>query len=211
MGYEAQVAGLTDASPFSRTLNPVKTLIKRASLPMIRQRRQAVVDELTARGIELPLFNGGGTGSLVHAHGESAITELTAGSGFLCSHLFDYYRHLRLEAAAFFAVQVVRLPDTGFATCHGGGFVASGEAGADRLPVPVYPTGLSLTAFEAAGEVQTPVTGPGTSELRVGDPVFFRHAKAGELAEHFNEYSLVRGDRVVDRVPTYRGLGKAFL
>jgi D-serine deaminase-like pyridoxal phosphate-dependent protein len=47
--------------------------------------------------------------------------------------------------------------------------------------------------------------------VRLGDPVFFRHAKAGELAEHFAEYLLVRGSRIEGRVPTYRGMGKCFL
>jgi D-serine deaminase-like pyridoxal phosphate-dependent protein len=41
--------------------------------------------------------------------------------------------------------------------------------------------------------------------------VFFRHAKAGELCERFDELHLVEGDRVVDTVPTYRGERQAFL
>jgi D-serine deaminase-like pyridoxal phosphate-dependent protein len=71
--------------------------------------------------------------------------------------------------------------------------------------------------MEGAGEVQTPLkVGGGGSQkhrvtLDVGDPVFFRHAKAGELAEHVNEYLLVRGDKIVDRVHTYRGMGRCFL
>jgi D-serine deaminase-like pyridoxal phosphate-dependent protein len=45
----------------------------------------------------------------------------------------------------------------------------------------------------------------------LGDPVIFRPAKSGELAEHFEEYLLVRGDRIEARVPTYRGLRRRFL
>ena len=48
-------------------------------------------------------------------------------------------------------------------------------------------------------------------QMKIGDPVFFRHAKAGELAEHVTEYLLVRGDRIEDRAPTYRGLGRCYL
>jgi D-serine deaminase-like pyridoxal phosphate-dependent protein len=59
--------------------------------------------------------------------------------------------------------------------------------------------------------VQTPLTVPENVALRPGDPVFFRHAKAGELAEHFNEYLLVRGEVIEARAPTYRGIGKCFL
>ena len=59
--------------------------------------------------------------------------------------------------------------------------------------------------------MQTPLRGPGADALRVGDRVWFRHAKAGELCEHVNELHLVAGDKVVDTVPTYRGEGLAFL
>jgi D-serine deaminase-like pyridoxal phosphate-dependent protein len=136
---------------------------------------------------------------------------VTVGSGFLDSHLFDRYRGLSLRPAAYFALQVVRRPGREFITCHGGGYVASGAAGRDRLPIPALPEGLRLLSLEGAGEVQTPLELSGPSSLVLGDPVFFRHAKAGELAEHFAEYILVRGDRVVARAPTYRGLGKCFL
>jgi D-serine deaminase-like pyridoxal phosphate-dependent protein len=47
--------------------------------------------------------------------------------------------------------------------------------------------------------------------LKVGDRVYFRHAKAGELAERFSTLLLVQGDRVVEEVPTYRGEDKTFL
>jgi len=47
--------------------------------------------------------------------------------------------------------------------------------------------------------------------LGLGDPVFFRHAKAGELAEHLTAYHLVRGARVEARAATYRGMGLCWL
>jgi D-serine deaminase-like pyridoxal phosphate-dependent protein len=50
-----------------------------------------------------------------------------------------------------------------------------------------------------------------TYRFRVGDRVYFRHAKAGEVCERFNSLYLVEGDRIVDEVTTYRGDGKAFL
>jgi len=136
---------------------------------------------------------------------------VTVGSGFVDSHLFDGYRGLGLEPAAFFALQVVRRPGPGLVTCHGGGYIASGSAGPSRLPIPALPPGLSLLSLEGAGEVQTPLELGRGRELSLGDPVFFRHAKAGELAEHFEEYVLIRGDRIEGRAPTYRGLGKCFL
>jgi D-serine deaminase-like pyridoxal phosphate-dependent protein len=45
----------------------------------------------------------------------------------------------------------------------------------------------------------------------VGDRVWFRHAKAGELCERFASLHLVRGEEIVDEVPTYRGEGQTFL
>ena len=58
--------------------------------------------------------------------------------------------------------------------------------------------------------MQTPVRGPAASRLRIGDRVWFRHAKAGELAERFDVIHLVEDGRLVGSVPTYRGEGKVF-
>ncbi len=211
MAYEGHIAGSTDKNPFTPVMNVPKRLVKLLSKDRVASARADTARALRAAGHEVRVVNGGGTGSLRWASGEGALTEVTAGSGYVDSQLFSYYRDLHLEPAAYFALQVVRKPAPGMVTCHGGGYVASGEAGVDRLPVPALPPGGALIGFEGAGEVQTPVTlGPGV-DVALGEPYFFRHAKAGELAEHFNEYLLVRGDRVVERAPTYRGLGHCFL
>jgi D-serine deaminase-like pyridoxal phosphate-dependent protein len=133
------------------------------------------------------------------------VTEITAGSGLYAPTLFDRYAEFTLTPAAMFALPVVRRPSGGVATLLGGGYHASGPAGADRLPEPYLPTGLRLDAREGAGEVQTPVIGSGAAALRVGDRVYLRHAKAGELCERFDRLYLVSGGQVVDEVPTYRG------
>ena len=65
--------------------------------------------------------------------------------------------------------------------------------------------------LEGAGEVQTPLRGRAAERLRVGDTVWVRHAKAGEVAEHVDTYAVVREDSVVDIVPTYRGRGRAYI
>jgi len=203
MAYEAQIAGLPDSS--------AARALKAVSRPDVASRRRQLAIALTKAGLAPRLFNGAGTGSLHSASRESALTEVTVGSGYLASHLFDGCRDLALRPAAYFALQVVRRPADGIVTCHGGGWVASGAAGADRLPVPALPEGLTLLAREGAGEVQTPLRLPPGTTLPLGAPVFFRHAKAGELAEHFDEYLLVRGDRIEGRARTYRGDGRAFL
>ena len=74
----------------------------------------------------------------------------------------------------------------------------------------MLPTGLRLTGTEGAGEVQSPVRGAAADGLRIGDRVWFRHAKAGELCERFPELHLLEGDRLVGSTPTYRGEGQAF-
>ena len=204
MGYEAQIAGLQD-------LGLAKRALKALSRPQVIEMRASVVDALTRRGWAPQIVNGGGTGSVDQNALEPALTEIAAGSGFLNSHLFDHYRGLALRPAAFFALQVVRRPAPGFVTCHGGGWIASGPPGSDRLPLPVAPPGLSLLELEGAGEVQTPLHVPEGTMLSLGDAVLFRHAKAGELAEHVQEYLLVAGGEVVDRVKTYRGMGQCFL
>ena len=47
--------------------------------------------------------------------------------------------------------------------------------------------------------------------LGLGDTVYFRHAKAGEPAEHLNEIAVYSSGRIIDSWATYRGEGKAFL
>ncbi len=211
MAYEAHIAGVGDANPFARLMDAPKRAMKLAARKQLESTRQAIARALAERGHRLTLFNGGGTGSLAWTPHEPSLTEVSAGSGFLDSHLFDYFRDVSWIPAAYFALQVVRIPAPGIVTCHGGGYVASGEAGADRLPIPALPEGAALLPLEGAGEVQTPVRLPRGLELSVGEPLFFRHAKAGELAEHFHEYVLVRGSTIEGRVPTYRGLSRCFL
>lgn len=211
MGYEAQIAGLGDDYPAAPWQTVAHRALKALSRRPVREKRAELVRALTARGIAPRLVNGGGTGNLAEAAHEATLTEVTAGSGFLKGHLFDHYRELDLLPAAYFALQVVRQPAPRLWTCHGGGWIASGALGRDRLPLPVLPEGGRLLPLEGAGEVQTPVEFPEGSSLQLGDPIFFRHAKSGELAEHVHEYLLVRGDRVVDRALTYRGLGQCFL
>ena len=212
MGYEAHIAGLGDANPYAPALNGVKHWLRVKSRPHVESTRRALADALAREQLAPRVFNGGGTGSLAWCTRESALTEVTAGSGFVDSHLFDYYRGLSLRPAIGFALQVVRRPGgERIVTCQGGGYVASGEAGPDRLPRPWLPSAMTLFKTEGTGEVQTPVTLPRGWDVALGDPLFFRHAKAGELAEHCREYLFVRGDRVVERVPTYRGEGACFL
>lgn len=212
MGYEAHVAGVQDANPFAPALNPAKRALKRLAQPAVARLRAEVVAALQADGHELLLVNGGGTGSVHLTAAEAVVTEVTAGSGFLAPHLFDYFTGLALEPAAYFALEVCRGSDPSYITCAGGGYIASGEPGPDKLPLPWAPSGLRYVAMEGAGEVQTPlIVTPGATPPRVGDPVFFRHAKAGELAERFCEYNLIRGGEVVASEPTYRGQGRCFL
>ncbi|MEW6264925.1 MAG: amino acid deaminase/aldolase [Thermodesulfobacteriota bacterium] len=210
MGYEAQVAGLGDRSPFNRLQRPLISWIRRRSIRDVSRRRREISETLARRGHRLEIFNGGGTGSLnITAH-EPWLTELAAGSGFLCSHLFDYYSNIKFKPACFFACQVVRSSDQGYVTCQGGGYIASGTAGWDKAPRPYLPAGLKLVSTEGCGEVQTPLLVPAGTTLPPGDPVLFRHAKAGEPAERFLEYLLVSEDRIVGRVKTYRGMGYCF-
>ena len=212
MAYEAHVAGVPDRDPFAGMMNLVARTVKWRSRPDVARKRKQVAELLRRQGIQLDFINGGGTGSLDSTTLESAVTEVTAGSGFYCSHLFSYFRSLALHPAAFFALQVVRSSDPGLVTCLGGGYVASGPAGPNKLPIPHSPAGLKLLDLEGAGEVQTPLRlPPDAPRLQPGDPVIFRHAKAGELMERFNEVLLIREGKIVDRVPTYRGLGKCFL
>ncbi len=207
MMYEAQIAGQGDDTGSGDAL--IRWMQRRSSHELLA-RRSAIVAAL--RDIApLEFVNGGGTGSLEFTASDQAVTEITAGSGLLAGHLFDGYRSFDLAPAAAFALEVVRKPQADIATVLGGGWIASGPAVASRQPLPVWPPGLRTMAREGAGEVQTPLQGESARRLRVGDRVWFRHSKSGELAERVDRYHVVDGDRVVGEVPTYRGEGKAFL
>jgi D-serine deaminase-like pyridoxal phosphate-dependent protein len=205
MFYDAQIAGLPDSSPVVRRM-------KRVSDRELRQRRGEVV--AAARALtDLELVNGGGTGSLHVTHRDPALTVVAAGWGLFAPTLFDGYDDLSLSPAAYFATPVVRRPAEGMVTAYAGGYVASGPPGWSRVPTPLPDQGLSLVRREGTGEVQTPLTGPGADRVSLGDRIWFRHAKAGELAERFTEFALVSsegGDRVVGRAATYRGEGQCF-
>jgi len=210
MGYEAHIAGVGDNPLGKRLQAPLIHFMKRRSAAEIAERRAAVVAAVREVA-SVEIVNGGGTGSIHTTRAESAVTEITAGSGFFAPTLFDRYSDFTLTPAALFAMPVVRRPSGAVATLLGGGYHASGAAGPDRLPAPYLPRGLRLDPVEGAGEVQTPVLGAAAASLRVGDRVYLRHDKAGELCERFDTLFLVSGGEIVDAVPTYRGEGRCEL
>ncbi|MEO6412201.1 MAG: amino acid deaminase/aldolase [Pedococcus sp.] len=202
MFYDAQIAGLPDSSPAVR-------LVKKRSAESLVQRRGEVVAAVREVA-DLKFVNGGGTGSL-HLTGEDpAVTELAAGSGLYGPTLFDGYDDFTPQPAAAFALPVVRRPGPGFVTAFGGGYVASGPPGWSRVPAPFGRSNVKLIKSEGVGEVQTPLQGKGVRDLQLGDRVWFRYAKAGEMCERFDALHLVRGEQLVKTVPTYRGEGKNF-
>ncbi|MET0782474.1 MAG: alanine racemase [Microbacterium sp.] len=207
MMYEAQIAGQGDATGSG---DGVVRWMQRRSAQELLERRAAIVAAMHDIAA-LEFVNGGGTGSLELTASDLSVTELTAGSGLLAGHLFDGYRAFDPAPAAAFALEVVRKPLPDIATVLGGGWIASGPPVASRQPLPVWPAGLTTLSREGAGEVQTPLRGTAARALQVGDRVWFRHSKSGELAERVDRYHLVDGDRLIGHAPTYRGEGKSFL
>jgi len=210
MAYESQIAGVGDDPP-GRPLyaRAVRTMQRRSAAELAR-RRSAIV-EAVRKLTSLEFVNGGGTGSLEGTSAEPAVTEIGAGSGLYHPTLFDAYRGFTGQPAAMFALPVVRRPGPGVVTALGGGYLASGPGSPSRVPAPYLPAGLRLDKEEGAGEVQTPLIGPAADTLRIGDRVWMRHAKAGELCERFSDLHLVEGEAVAATVPTYRGEGQTFL
>lgn len=201
MAYEGQVASVPDGQ--KGPVGSIKRWLRNRSMTDLAPRRAeciAAVRELT----DLEFVNGGGTGSLELSAAEGTLTELAAGSGFYTPAIFDQFTDINHKAAAFFVCQVSRIPANGWATVNSGGWIASGPPADDRVPVPVWPKGLTYSGTEGAGEVQTPLKGD--VKLRVGQPVWFRHAKAGEMTEHVGSI-LALGAGVEEYWDTYRGQG----
>jgi D-serine deaminase-like pyridoxal phosphate-dependent protein len=209
MTYEGQVAGLADDVPGQRARSFAVRRVKALSVAQLQDRRALIASALRELA-DLEFWNAGGSGSLETSAADPTVTEVTAGSGLLVPRLFDHYRAFEPRPAAYFGVPVTRRPGPGLVTVHGAGQIASGAAGRDRLPTPWAPAGLALTDLEGAGEVQTPLRGQAADRLRVGDLVWFRHAKSGELFEHTPTAYLLAGDAIAEAVGTYRGHGLAF-
>ena len=211
MGYEAQIAGVGDASPYNGMKNKAIKILKKLSIPEIQKRRTACVEYLIEKGLKPVLINGGGTGSIDSTKKEEFVTEITVGSGFYSPGLFDYYENFKFQPAAAYAIEIVRKPGKDIYTAHGGGYTASGSVSLDKQPKPYLPEGFILTENEGVGEVQTPFVYKGKEQINIGDPVFMRHSKAGELCERFDTLLLVRGDKIEKSIPTYRGESWTFL
>ncbi|WP_055492773.1 amino acid deaminase/aldolase [Streptomyces sp. TP-A0356] len=211
MAYEGHVAGVGDTVAGRPVRSRAIRLMQAAARRELARRRADVVRAVRAVAPDLEFVNGGGTGSVQYTAAEDAVTEIAAGSGLYVPRLFDNYTSFQGRPAALFAQPVVRRPGVGVVTVLGGGYPASGAAGRDRLPVPYLPAGLRYDPQEGPGEVQTPLLGAPADDLLIGDKVWFRHAKAGELCERFDVLRLVEGDEVTATVPTYRGEGHTFL
>ncbi|WNV91457.1 amino acid deaminase/aldolase [Umezawaea sp. Da 62-37] len=209
MAYEGQIAGLGDNPPGQPVRGAIVHWMQKRSAAELIERRSAAVAAIR-QAAPLEFVNGGGTGSLEVTGSDPSVTELAAGSGLAGPTLFDAYRSFHPEPAVLFALPVVRRPARNTATLFVGGYIASGTATPDRQPSPYLPEGLTTLAMEGAGEVQTPVVGKAADSLRLGDRVWMRHAKAGELAERFNHVHLLAGNDVERTVPTYRGEAQNF-
>ncbi len=211
MGYEAQTAGTADRQPGEGLKNAVIKILKKRSNKDYTERRKEIVSWLTQEGYVLEIVNAGGTGSIESSSSEPWVTEVTVGSGFYSPGLFDHYSGFKHLPAMGFVLQIVRVPRNRYFTCSGGGYIASGKTGALKQPYPYLPEGIKPIKYEGFGEVQTPFVYDGNIPLKIGDPVLFRHAKAGELCEHFNYLSVLKKDNISAFTTTYRGDGKSFL
>ena len=193
MAYEGQIAGVGDRPPGRPLMRLALPVVQALCARELARRRAEIVDAVRSVA-PLRFVNGGGTGSIERTAAEPAVTEVAAGCGLFGPTLFDTYRAFKPRPAALFALPVVRKPSAE-ARDRAGRRLPGVRAppGRDRLPRPFLPAGLKLDAREGAGEVQTPLLGRAAAALRVGDRVWFRHAKAGELCERFDVVHLVRG------------------
>lgn len=211
MGYEAQIAGVGDHIPNQWMKSKAVSYLKKKSVLGVKERRERIVKEIQNLGIELRFVNGGGTGSIKTTEQDNSVSEITVGSAFYSPKLFDYYKEVKFQPAAGFALPVVRKPDPFIYTCLGGGYIASGAVGKDKEPEVWMPHGAKLLALEGAGEVQTPIFYNGEERVDIGDSILFRHSKAGELCERFPILYRIKQGEIVGEYSTYRGDGQCFL
>ena len=211
MGYEAQIAGMGDNVKGQKLMNIIISFLKKHSTKEIAKRRKECYNYLINEGYQLKIVNGGGTGSIESTIEEDYINEVTVGSGFYNSHLFDNYSNFKHQPALFYAIECTRIPTNNKITASYGGYVASGSIGINKQAVPYLPEGLKLIKEEGTGEVQTPFDTMHCNEtLRIGDPIFMRSSKAGEICERFNKIHILIDKKNFISVNTYRGIGKCY-
>lgn len=210
MGYEAQIAGLPEQLPGKKYLSAAVHYLKKRSKKDVAQRRSHIVHALRETGCDLRLVNGGGSGSLLFTAAQEEVSEVTIGSAYYFPAYFSYMSSMqKFKPAAGFVLQASRSSEPNIITCHSGGFIASGSVGKDKAPQVLYPANLSILPNEGFGEVQTPMNTHGSS-IQMGDYVWCRHAKAGELCEHFNTLYAYQNNQLSQQFTTYRGEGKCF-
>ncbi len=208
MGYDAQIAGVTDHFDGALKSKIVQRL-KERSKKSVRSFRQLAVSLIKAQW-SLTFVNGGGSGSMTYSYEQRDVTEITVGSAFYAPALFDRYTSLQLQPAAGYACRVVRQFSDNTFILHGGGYIASGAIGKDKQPVFLEQHRFSFSPLEGAGEVQSPIIDK-EKNLQVGETVLLRHAKAGELCERFQTLHTFRGVNYCGPLKTYRGDGQCFL
>lgn len=209
MGYEAQIAGVGNR-PANAIKGRIIEAMQQQAKKQVTQFRRLAIAHIKAYFPKVRFINGGGSGSMAYTAQQREVTEITVGSAFYAPALFDQFTHLQLEKAAGFALRVTRKPEKNIVVCHGGGYTASGAIGVDRLPVFYEPAFYSYLSLEGAGEVQSPIKVK-HKKVKVGDTLYFRHAKAGELCERFQKLHGIRGDKYAGSFNTYRGDGQCFL
>ena len=210
MGYDAQIAGLGDHIKGAAGKSFLVRKLKQRSKQSVRSLRQHAVATVKQHVGPLKLVNGGGSGSIQYTASQREVTEITVGSAFFAPALFDGYETLDLQPAAGFALRVVRQFSEDTFVLQGGGYIASGAVGVDRLPSFVESERFSFLALEGAGEVQSPIVDK-QAALKIGDTVYLRHAKAGELCERFMALHCYHGMQYEGPWSTYRGDGQCFL
>src|SRR5699024_6282165 len=124
---------------------------------------------------------------------------------------FDNYKDYTNKPALAYAIEITRKPTKHIYTCTGGGYIASGAMGIDRLPQVYLPKGAKLTKNEGAGEVQTPIFYNGLISLSHGESITIRPSKAGALAEHLNSIHLIKDGKIINSYKTDRGDSQRFL
>ena len=136
MSYEAHIAGVGDRPPGRPLMGAAIRAMQRASARELAGRRAAVVAAVREVA-PLRFVNGGGTGSVERTAAEAGGDR---GRGRLRALRPDAVRRLRrLHARSRPRCSRCRscaAPTTRTATLLGGGYPASGAAGADRLPRP---------------------------------------------------------------------------
>lgn len=210
IGHDSRITASAEKAESKWMINNVIPSLKKFSINKIADKRKKVVEMIKTMGFDLKVVNGGRIAKVETPMKEEMVTEISAGSEFFTSQLADKYEQASNKPVAGIACAINRQLSQHVFACAGGRFIINASSKKSEPPTLFLPDRARIMKNDCIDEALTSILYKGNEKLKIGDAVFFQNSCVGELSERFNFIHLIRGDKIEQEVPTYRGEGHCF-